>query len=89
MPFVGVPHAWLDPKGTQGANPTDSQQDFLAEANPCIPAVQPGGEGPIFRGIVLEVGIEKEESGASDLHFPHQARHHALSQSDLDAALFP
>ena len=100
MTFVHVPHRWRQPERTEHPYTADSQQDFLAQADLLIPAVQATAEFAVTRSIVGHVRVEEVEShpSHSDLadhsddgpagHFnSHQAGAAGRCRGDVDRGL--
>ena len=59
VPLVQMQNARHDAQGLEGPHAADAQQQFLANADALVAAVQPGGQVAIFRRIAVDVGIEQ------------------------------
>ena len=81
--FVQVKNARRDAHRLQRAETADAQQQFLADADAAISAIETRGQLPVFRRIALYVGIQQQQIAASDLHAPDFARMEPLARLDL------
>ena len=68
--FVQVQNAGRDAHGPEGAEAADAQQQFLADADARIAAVEPRGKFAVFGMIALDVGVEQKQIAAPHLHAP-------------------
>ena len=59
-----------DAHGLESAEAADAQQQFLADADARVAAVEARGEFAVFRMIAFDVGIEQKQIAASHLHAP-------------------
>ena len=73
-----------DAHGPERAEAADAQQQFLADADARVAAVQARGEFAVFGMIALDVGIEQEQIAASDLHAPDFGADGAAAGFDLN-----
>jgi hypothetical protein len=87
MTFVQVQDAGRDAERAQHANATNAEQQFLADPDALVAAVQPRGKLAILRLIAFDVRIEQQQRVASDQHFPHTSRDAAGSRLNRDVHL--
>ena len=83
VPFVQVQHAGRDAHGLQRAEAADAQQQFLADSNAPIAAVEPRSQFAILRRISFDVRIEQQQIAASHLHAPDLGADRAAARLDL------
>ena len=61
-------------KRPEGPDPADAEQQLLADSNPRVPAVEPGRELAVLRGVGLDVGVEQEQGVPPDRRLPDPGR---------------
>src|SRR4029453_8387954 len=59
-------HFWLDPQRSESFHAADPEHDFLAHAHLEIAAVKLGGDAPVIRVVLGNVGVQE-----IDVHAPH------------------
>ena len=84
VPFVQVQHAGRDAHGLQRAEAADAQQQFLADADAPVAAVQTRGQFAVFRSIAFDVRVEQQQIAAAHLHAPDLGADGAAAGLDLD-----
>ena len=70
VPFVQVQNAGCDAHGSEGAEASDAQQQFLADPDARISSIQTRGKFTVLGMIAFDVGVEQKQIAASDLHAP-------------------
>ena len=68
--FVQVQNAGRDAHGVESAEAADAQQQFLANADARISAIQARGEFAVLGMVAFNVGVEQKQIAAADLHAP-------------------
>ena len=68
--FVQMQNAGRDAHGPERAETSDAQQQFLADADARIAAIETRGEFAVFGMIAFNVGVEQKQIAASHLHAP-------------------
>ena len=63
-------HLGVDAERAQGTDTADAEQDLLLQAVLPVATIKLMGDGTVLRKVGLPVGIEQEQVGASDRHFP-------------------
>ena len=63
-------HAGRNTEGLERAQAADAEQQFLADSDAQIAAVEARGEFAIFRSIAFDVGIEQQQIAAADFNAP-------------------
>ncbi len=81
--FVQVQNAGRDAHGSQRAEAADAEQQFLADTDARIAAIQPRGEFAILGRVAFDVGIEQQQIAAPDLHAPDFRADGAAAGLDL------
>ena len=82
--LVGVEHLGLDPEGVQGPDPADAEQDLLAQAVLAPAAVQPVGDRPLGRAVLVDVGVEQQQRRPPHLGPPDLGVEHPVGQAHRD-----
>ena len=82
--LVAVEHLVLDTQFAQGPDAADAQQNLLLEAVLPVAAVEVVGDLTVFFEVVLEIGVQQEQVGASYLAFPDARRKRAAREGDGD-----
>ena len=72
------------PRAPQGADAADAEDHFLADAHVVVAAVEPGGDGAVFRRVLRDVGVEQVERHPADLDAPDAHQHFAAGERDAD-----
>ena len=88
VPFVQVQNAGRDSHRFQGAEASTPKQQFLADSNAAIAAIQPRSELAILRRVSFDVRIEQEQIAASHLHAPHFRADRAAARLNLHGDRF-
>ena len=70
VPFIQMKHTGSDSHGSQGTETSDSEQEFLANSNASIAAIEAGGQVSILGRITCDVRIEKNDVTPADLQSP-------------------
>ena len=86
--FVQVQNAGRDAHGPQGAETSDAQQQFLADADARIAAVQARSQFAVFGMIAFDVRIEQKQIAASHFHAPDFGADGAAAGLDLHGDRF-
>ena len=81
--FVEMQHAGRDAHRFQRAESADAEQQFLADTNPAIAAIQVRRQLAIFRRVGLDVGIEQQQIATSNFHAPHARANRTSARIDL------
>jgi CPA1 family monovalent cation:H+ antiporter len=68
----------------QGAKSSDSQQQFLPDPDVSVTAIQSRRQIPVYGRISFNVGIQKKEIDATDLHSPHPSSDQAVERLHLN-----
>ena len=82
--LVEVQHAGLDPERAERAHRAEAEQPVLAEARERVPLVEPGGDPPVERVVLLELGVEEVERDAPDLRPPDVERDLAAEERERE-----
>jgi hypothetical protein len=72
--LVDVPDGRREPERAHGANAADAEHGLLAEAVITVAAVENVGDSPIFRRVLLDVGVEQQHRHAADGRAPDAQR---------------
>jgi len=68
--LVGVPHARVEPDGSENSDPTHPKEPFLPKPKIGSPGVELAQEGAVFGVIGLEIGVEQIQRHPPHLHGP-------------------
>ncbi len=68
--FVQVEDAGRDAQGLESAQAADAEQQFLANADAQVAAIEPRRELAILRSIAFDVGVEQQKIAAADFYAP-------------------
>ena len=68
--FIQVQNAGGDAHGFEGAETADAQQQFLANPDARVAAIEARGEFTVFGMVAFDVGVEEKQVAAPDLHAP-------------------
>ena len=80
MAFVHVKHFGVNPERGQNFDPADAKHDLLPHPHFEIAAVKLGGDAPIFRGVLGNVGIEKVKAHSPDVELPDLGKNFAIEE---------
>ena len=84
VPFVQMQDAGSDAHGFQGAKSSHAEQQFLADTDAAVAAVQPGSEFAVFGSVAFDVGVEKQQVAAPNFHAPDFGADGAAAGLDFD-----
>ena len=70
VPFVHMPHGWLNTQRSQRPHAADAQNDLLFDAHLLVATVQPMSQFAIPRCVLLYVGVHQIQVHAPDLDMP-------------------
>ena len=82
--FVHVENFRPDSDLVQRPHAADAEDDFLAHPHFEIAAVKLGGDQPIFRVVLRDVGIEQVKADAADLELPDFRENLSPKEADGD-----
>jgi hypothetical protein len=90
MPFVHVEDvrhgvALDGGEGADGPHPADTEQQLLFDAVFLVAAIKPGGDVAQVVVVLLDVGVQQQQSNSANLGDPHPGPQHArLGHRHLD-----
>src|SRR5215471_2137997 len=82
--FVEVKNSRRKTHRLEGAESTDTQQEFLSDADTPISAVQAGRQISIFGGISFDVRVQQEKLDSSNFHTPYPGPDGAVARFRLN-----
>ena len=82
MPLVQVEHRGRDPQGVQDADAADAQEQFLADPDARVAAVEPRRQRAVARGVLRHVGIQQQQGRPPHLDPPDPRPEHAQVRVD-------
>src|SRR6266852_141230 len=68
--FIQVQNTGCDGHGFESAEASDAKQQFLADSDARISAIQPRGQLSVFGVVAVDVGVEQEQVAAAHFHAP-------------------
>ena len=83
MAFVEMQHARRDAHRFQRAEAADAEQQFLADADARIAAVEARGKFHVLRRVSFDVRIEQQQIAAAHFHAPDLGVDHSAARFDL------
>ena len=82
--LVHVDDPGEDANGGKRPQPSDPQQDFLANPGPLISSIQPRREAAVFLAVLWHVRIEQEQGDTPHRNAPNAGKDGSLAGVDLD-----
>ena len=84
VPLVHVKNRRLDAHRVECPHPTDAQHDLLPHPHVVVAPVQLVGDVPVILRIGPKIGVEEEQAGQADPHFPNLRLHFSPGHVQLD-----
>ncbi len=82
--LVQVHHSGRDAERRQRLRAADTQQQFLADPDSLVAAVQPGGQLPILGAVAFDIRVEKQQHVPPDVDAPDARDDATGSRFDRD-----
>ena len=71
VPFVHVKHVGLNSKRGERFDTAEAEHDFLAHPHLEVASVKLGGDQPVLRAVLRNIGVEKIDVYPADSQFPN------------------
>ncbi len=75
-----MPHRGRESEGSQRQDAAEAEYDFLLQAHVLTAAVQARRQFAVPRLVLLQVGVEQQQSHTPQAHFPHLHQHGSGAQ---------